>query len=164
VVKRSPAKPKRSPPAEPDAVIEYGPLANWVGFNLRIAQIAAFQAFAREARAIGVSTGRFAVLMLIEQNPGIRQTELSRANARDKSSLTPVLEDLVRSGLVLRERVVHDRRAYRLTLTAPGRAMLAKLLVCAKRHEANIEGILGARDSANLVRILKKLSDGLTES
>lgn len=148
--------------ADAETPIDHGPLAGWVGFNLRIAQIASYQAFASLAQAIGVSPGRFAVLMLIDRNPGIRLTELSRANARDKSSLTPVLEDLVRRGLVLRQRDTEDRRAYRLSLTASGRAMLAKLLSCAKQHEANIEDILGQRDSAALVRILRKLSDGLT--
>jgi len=31
--------------------IDYGPLAEWVGFHLRMAQISAFQAFVREAAA-----------------------------------------------------------------------------------------------------------------
>src|SRR4029077_10633438 len=82
--------------------VDYGPLADWVGFNLRMAQGAAFQAFARLANEIGTRPGRFATLMLIGRNPGISQTALSRANGRDKSSLTPVLNDLARRGLVIR--------------------------------------------------------------
>ena len=48
--------------------------------------------------------GRFAMLTLIGRNPGISQTALSRANGRDKSTLTPLLADLVRRGLVRRTR------------------------------------------------------------
>ena len=65
----------------------------------------AFQAFSRQSQEIGESPGRFATLTLIERNPGISQTELSQAAGRDKSSLTPVLEDLVRRGLIERKRL-----------------------------------------------------------
>ena len=69
-----------------------------------MAQEAAFQAFSRRSQEIGESPGRFATLTLIARNPGISQTELSLASGRDKSSLTPVVEDLVRRGLVERKR------------------------------------------------------------
>ena len=85
--------------------IKFGPLETWVGFNLRMAQEHAFQAFSRRSQEIGESPGRFATLTLIARNPGISQTELSHANGRDKSSLTPVVEDLVRRGLVERKRM-----------------------------------------------------------
>src|SRR5215471_18595354 len=107
--------------------IDYGPLADWVGFNLRMAQAATFAAFSRLSKEVGVRPGRFATLMLIGRNPGISQTALSRANGRDKSTLTPVLEDLVQRGLVRRKRTNNDRRAYRLTLTPAGRKLLCQL-------------------------------------
>src|SRR4051812_12334192 len=84
--------------------IAYGPLAGWIGFHLRMAQGASFAAFAREAKVMDLSPGRFALLTLIGSNPGIGQTVLSRANGRDVSTLTPALDDLVRRGLVVRER------------------------------------------------------------
>ena len=62
--------------------VDYGPLAEWVGFNLRMAQAAAFQAFSRLAKEVGTRPGRFATLMLIGRNPGISQTALSRASRR----------------------------------------------------------------------------------
>src|SRR5690242_2618346 len=98
--------------------IKFGPLDYWIGFNLRMAQEAAFQAFSRRSQAIGENPGRFATLTLIARNPGISQTALSQASGRDKSSVTPIVEDLVRRGLVERQRTRDDRRAYRLNLTA----------------------------------------------
>ena len=54
-----------------------------------MAQIASFQAFAREVGEVDLPPGRFALLTLIGRNPGISQTVLSRAAGRDKSTLTP---------------------------------------------------------------------------
>ena len=42
--------------------IDFGPLATWIGFNLRMAQDASFQAFSRLSQEIGVRPGRFATL------------------------------------------------------------------------------------------------------
>ncbi len=137
--------------------VDYGPLAGWVGFNLRMAQAAAFQAFSRLAKEIGTRPGRFATLMLIGRNPGISQTALSRANGRDKSSLTPVLNDLARRGLVQRRRVRSDQRAYRLTLTPAGRRLLAELTRCARTHERKLDRIVGAREQRLFLRTLKRI-------
>ncbi|HEX5509109.1 MAG TPA: MarR family transcriptional regulator [Pseudolabrys sp.] len=138
--------------------VKYGPLAQWIGFNLRMAQESGFQAFSHLSKEIGETPGRFATLTLIGRNPGISQTVLSRASGRDKSSLTPVLEDLVRRGLVARKRTDHDRRTYRLSLTADGKQALARLNRCAKRHERNLDRIIGARDRAKFLQILKKIA------
>jgi DNA-binding MarR family transcriptional regulator len=151
--------------AAPSAhAVDFGPLEDWVGFHLRLAQNASFLAFSREASDVDLSPGRFATLMLIGRNPGISQTALSRANARDKSSLTPVLEDLERRKLIRRERPKSDRRSYRLLLTAAGERLLQELTVCAERHDRNLDEIIGPRDRARFLRILKKLVTRLQDN
>ena len=137
--------------------IDYGPLAEWLGFHLRMAQIASFQAFAREVGEVDLPPGRFALLTLIGRNPGISQTVLSRAAGRDKSTLTPALRDLIRRGLVACERLAKDRRSYHLSLTPAGQSMLRRLTQCAARHERNLDRIVGARDRGKLLRLLRKL-------
>lgn len=138
--------------------IRFGPLEHWVGFNLRMAQEHAFEAFSRRSQEIGENPGRFATLTLIARNPGISQTALSRANGRDKSSLTPVVEDLVRRGLVERMRAREDRRTYRLHLTAAGKRTLTMLTRCARRHERVLDSIIGRRDRTRFLQILKKIA------
>ncbi len=145
-----------------DKGLDLGPLEGWVGFYLRLAQNASFQAFAREARQIQLSPGRFATLMLIGRNPGISQTALSRAVGSDKSTLTFALDDLVRRGFVRRARLRKDRRAYSLALTANGERMLAELTECARRHDRNLDRIIGPRDRATFLKILRRLAEELS--
>jgi len=144
-----------------DAPVDYGPLADWVGFNLRMAQTASFQAFAREVEDIDIRPGRFAILTLIGKNPGISQTALSQANGRDKSTLTPALNDLVRRGLVNRTRVTGDRRSYQLTLTPAGEATLRRLTESAVRHERNLDRVIGRRDRTRFLEILRRIRSEL---
>ncbi len=138
--------------------INFGPLASWIGFNLRMAQEATFQAFSRRSQEIGESPGRFAALTLIARNPGISQTELSHASGRDKSSVTPVVEDLVRRGLVARKRERSDRRAYRLSLTPAGKRTLLNMTRVARKHEVNLDRIITRRERNRFLAILKKIA------
>ena len=159
---RSKAPRRRKPGGKKaGAAIDFGPLARWIGFNLRMAQEGAFQAFSRLSKNIGQSPGRFATLTLIAHNPGISQTALSLASGRDKSSMTPVLEDLVRRGLVQRQRLRDDRRAYRLALTPSGEKVLAEMTQCARQHERNLERLVGKREVAHFLRTLRKISSGI---
>ena len=137
--------------------VRFGPLAGWVGFNLRMAQESAFEAFSHLSREIGEGPGRFATLTLIAENPGISQSTLGQAAGRDKSSMTPVLDDLVRRGLVARSRSENDRRTYRLKLTAAGEKTLARLMACARRHEQALDRLIGSRERARFLKTLKRV-------
>ena len=147
----------RSGVGERVAGVDYGPLAEWLGFHLRMVQIASFHAFASEVGEVDLPPGRFALLTLIGRNPGISQTVLSRAAGRDKSTLTPALRDLKKRGLIACERLATDRRSYHLSLTPAGQALLRRLTQCAARHERNLDRIVGARDRPRFMRVLRKL-------
>ena len=141
-----------------DDSINYGPLEHWVAFHLRMAQVVSFQAFARLAHGVNLSPGRFAVLTLIGQNPGITQTARSRANRNDKSTLTSALTGLVQKKLVNRQRTEGDKRIYRLTLTPAGERLLQRLTECAKQHDRNLTRVIGQRDYAHFMQILQKIA------
>ena len=59
---------------------------------------------------------------------------------------------------VVREKLKTDRRSYQLNLTDAGRKMLDQLTVCAKRHDDNLDRIIGPKDRAKFLRILQKIA------
>lgn len=158
----APARRSGNPPRP----INRGPLPGYYGYNLRIAQVAVFENFAeivgRLADRMGELTpGRFSLLMLLQHNPGINQTDLSRAVGLDKSTLTPALDQLERKGLIIRERTANDRRTYALSLSEKGEALLADLQARVERHEENIVAALNGAERTTLLRLLKKISRSL---
>lgn len=155
--RRSGAAPRR---------IDRGPLPGFYGYNLRIAQVAVFEDFARIVGRLAdrmgeLTPGRFSLLMLLKHNPGINQTDLSRAVGLDKSTLTPALDQLERKGLIRRERTAADRRTYALSLSEKGEALLDDLIVKVRRHEENIVASLSTTERATLLRLLKKIARSL---
>lgn len=138
-----------------------GILGEFIGFHLRMAQDASFRAFASHSGMRDLKPGRFAAMMVIHNNPGISQIELSRAIARDKSSVTPLIQDLERHGLVSRTQSKLDRRSVTLTLTRAGETALRRLLVHAVNHDRRLDAIVGEA-KPELLRLLKKIEDALS--
>ena len=148
-------------PFEHDGEIRLGPLENFIGFNLRLAQDASFQTYAQHVGKPHLGPGRFAAMMLIHQNPDITQKELSRAIARDKSSVTPLVQTLQREGLITRTPSETDRRRVHLRLTQAGEEVLKTLLARAEEHDRKLDAIVGDR-KAELIDLLKKIVKNLT--
>lgn len=146
-----------------DDALDFGPFEDWIGFRLRMAQIASFQSFARHTQAVGLglSPGRFAALILIDRNPGISQTALARAIGSDKSTLTPVLDNLVKRGLISRARTRSDRRQYQLALTDAGKKVVRAMHERAQRHESELDAVVGPRERAQFVKTLRKIASAL---
>ncbi len=155
--------PRRKRNDEPRAEVNLGELGDFIGFYLRMAQTMSFQAYAKEAGETGrtLRPGHFAVLTLIGENPGITQTALSRANGRDKSSLTPVIDELERRGFLTRHRVESNRRAYSLQLTAAGEDARRRLLKAALIHEKRLGSMLTASERQELLRVLKMFTENM---
>jgi DNA-binding MarR family transcriptional regulator len=153
--------PRRKPgPSPRNGDVRLGPLDNLVGFHLRLAQDASFRAFAKHTGEPHLKPGRFAAMVVIHNNPGITQIELSRAIARDKSSVTPLVQELHRHGLVARQPSPGDKRSIALRLTKAGEATLENLLVHAMDHDRRLDEIVGDR-KAELIELLKKITDSL---
>lgn len=148
-------------PARTDDAIRLGPLANFIGFHLRLAQEASFRAFAQRSGCPGIKPSRFAIMTLIAENPGLSQTALGRAAGRDKSTLTTSLDDLTRRGFVRRDREPSDRRSYRLHLTPKGEEVLADLMERAREHDRLLDSIVGSDRKPELIRLLARIAADL---
>jgi DNA-binding MarR family transcriptional regulator len=146
---------------ETDRALDLGCLEETVGFHLRVAQEMAFRAFVSKVGDFSTPPWRFAILVLIDANPGLTQVALARATKRDTSSLTPALDDLCRRGLVNRIRQLRDRRSYALSLTALGKKEMLKLKASAMEHERDLDRLVGRAQRADFLRTLKRIAAGL---
>ncbi len=136
--------------------LDHGILPDLVGYQLRLAQLAGFRGFERTVGDLGVSPGRFGVLVLVNGNPGITQSRLAEAVGLDRSTLVPVLDGLERSGLVERRRGV-DRRTNGLWLTLSGKRLLGRMKRRIVAHERRMFSGMSYKDRRQLVALLARL-------
>lgn len=138
-----------------------GGLENNIAFYLRLAQDASFRAFKKHTGESDLRPGWFAVLTLIDANPGITPMGLSRASGRDKSTLSPILRDLGSHGLVEQCPVPSDRRSYALALTPAGKERLARLAAHARAHDDGLDEIVGHENKQMLIDLLRRIANSL---
>ena len=140
--------------------IQLGFLADFLGFHLRLAQDASYRAFARHRDKDLIKPGRFPALAIISLNPGISQSALGRAIARDKSTVSPLIKDLQKNGFISRKPSAHDRRSVTLMLTKKGERTLDRLHARAEDHESELDKIVGT-SKARLMTLLDKIIIGM---
>jgi DNA-binding MarR family transcriptional regulator len=143
-----------------DEEVKLGDLEGFVGFNLRLAQDASFRAFTKRAGEISLKPGRFAALMVIHNNPGLTPGALGRAIARDKSTITPLVQALLRDGLVERTQSKTDRRSFTLRLTKAGETLRRDLLAPARAHDRKLDEIVGEQ-KAEFIGLLRRIVEQL---
>ena len=146
----------RDLPAGGTEAVVRGVLEGYLAFFLRQAESASFRAFKRHTGVEQLKPGWFAVLTIIDHNPGITPVVLAKACGRDKSTITPILRDLLREELIWRAEIPQDRRSYALHLTPAGVAKLSHLAVAAAAHEDELAAILGA-EKPHLLGMLRRV-------
>ncbi len=136
--------------------VRLGPLAGSLGYLLRLSQLQAFRDFYSSFEDQQIRPGEFTVLMLIAENPGIRQGVLARALLIKRAHMTKMVQSFNEAGLVTRTVPDSDRRAVELWLTEAGSARMNALRGPFITHEKRKTAGLDPQDAAELRRLLQK--------
>ena len=139
--------------------INYDVLPDLLGYQLRRAQLGAFQTFTRHLQAMQVTPTQFAVVALVGANKGLTQRALATAVGTDQSSLVSLLDKLQARGWVERRRSERDRRYHVLTLTAAGVTQLRQLKRAVRRQDDKLSAALDATERATLMDLLARLNN-----
>ncbi|HEY7229568.1 MAG TPA: MarR family transcriptional regulator [Pseudolabrys sp.] len=109
----------------------------------------------QRARQFGISRAQWAVLMRIDRNEGLKQSELADMLDLQPITLTRLLDRLADNGLIERRADPNDRRANRLYLKPAAKPLLDRLThLGIDMMETVLDGI----SSTSIERMLKELS------
>ena len=134
--------------------LDLGELPLLSGYMLRRAQFAAFNDFLRYFEDLGVRPVQYAVLTVIDRNPGLKQSQVSEALGIKRANLVAILDALERRGLARREAVATDRRSYALRLTDKGTALMKDLRARSQEHEKRLAATIGEDGRQQLLKLL----------
>jgi DNA-binding MarR family transcriptional regulator len=155
MAKKRAVRPKASEWAT--APINVSILPNLLGFNIRRAQIALWRDFGRTVGEGDIRPGMFSLLMLVEANPGVAQTDLAEQLDQDKATIVGLLHSLQHKRLLVRRQSPLDRRRHGIFLTAAGVARVRKLRHEMLEHEARFTRLFAPDELALLVTFLRRL-------
>lgn len=104
-----------------------------------------------------VTPKQVAILWLVNANPGVKQTDLSKFFQIERPTVHQFVRQLTKNGYLLNEPSKLDRRAGGLWLTDEGRKVLTEARLAIAEHEEELTSTLTAREKSELFRILMKL-------
>jgi MarR family transcriptional regulator for hemolysin len=115
------------------------------------------------ARSIGMSAQRVQVLVRLHRNGETSHSDLRQALGIDGASITRVVKELERDGLVRRRVDPADNRYTLASLTSAGTQLATELR---ERHQTYQERLLKGvdkKDQDRVLQVLRRLRDNLTE-
>lgn len=101
----------------------------------------------------------YTALVLIVDNPGIRQFQLADAMDIERPNLVIIIDELEQRELILRERVPTDRRAYAMHPTLAGKQLYKKATKAVNTHDKKIFKHVSKTDQKIIISTLRKLID-----
>jgi DNA-binding MarR family transcriptional regulator len=134
------------------------PLNGLLGYALRRAQLAIFADFNQALASLNLRPSQFAVLILIDQNPGTSQSSVSEALGIQKANFVSIIAELADRGLVRRRKSESDGRTYSLGLTARGRLLLENAAKLQSVHEERVIAKIGTEGRVQLLSLLERVA------
>jgi DNA-binding MarR family transcriptional regulator len=136
-------------------------LDDLLGYALRRAQNALYldfyRAISESSAGLDVSPQRFAALVLVANNPGMRQGLLAQAMGLHRSGALRLTDWLTAQGWAERRDDPLDARSWGLHLTLVGRRVLSKLEQAVRAHDRALQQGMGER-GATLKADLERLA------
>jgi DNA-binding MarR family transcriptional regulator len=157
-MRKGPARGPRPSSIARVAGIDYVDLDRHLGYALRRAQVAAFDAFHRATAGAGVTPPRFTALVILHANPGITQSTLGEILGTARSGAMLLTDWLEGRGLAERRHRPDDGRAWGLYLTPRGGRVLETLRRRVRQQDRRFAARLAGRERRELLRLLEKLA------
>lgn len=144
-------------PGGAEAAVTDDGLRQFLGYHMKRAQTVLMADMNAAIRPLGLRMITFSALAMVVDNPGIRQSQLAAALAIERPNLVLILDDLETRGLLSRDRVPSDRRAYALTPTPRGRRLLERATAAVAAHEARMLDGVAAGDIRAAVAVMEAI-------
>ena len=109
------------------------PLKDFPGYALRRASATTMSILARKLAALELRPTEATVLMFIDANPNITQSEIARMLDMASANMAPLVSRLEGRDLLEREPV--DGRSHGLSLSTAGRALTSRVKKTLNAHE-----------------------------
>ncbi len=131
------------------------PLEVYLGYHLRRAASHMQADLTRRIADLGITIVEMSVLLVVEANPGIIQSDIGRMIAIQRANMAPLVAGLVKRGWV--DATPVDKRSSGLSLTDLGVDLVKAAQERIAENEAVLFANIGETDRATVLSLVKKL-------
>ncbi len=138
-------------------------LHQFMGYKLKLTFNVFRSGLMRVLEPLDLRMVTYSALVLIKDNPGMRQSQLADALSIERPNLVVIVDELERRELINREPSKTDRRAYSLSITQAGRQLCDKATNANKKSEERLLKNVDAETRQIMLQtmdIIRKASEG----
>lgn len=136
--------------------ISFGSLTDSLGFLLRMSQLKSFAEFYHDLGALGLKPGQISILIVIAENPGVRQGMVAEALSIKRAHMTKLVRALEDEGLITRTVPQGDKRSVELRLSELGERKMAEWQGPVQAHEKRVRFPLRPSEQERLKALLRR--------
>lgn len=135
-------------------------LAPWIGKTMKLIEHRIEDVLAENQ--IDLSRMQFVILKTIQNNEGICQNQLAFFSNRNKSSLTRMINTLIKKGYITRKTSKQDKRKNTMDISELGTRIIKKATPYFEQIAELVEKDMSADEISFAKEILKKIQNNVT--
>ncbi|MCH9741557.1 MAG: MarR family transcriptional regulator [Epsilonproteobacteria bacterium] len=106
-----------------------------------------------------IYTEQFALLCSLNEYGTSTVSQLAEYNYKDKTTISRLVDSLIKKEFILREPSPTDRRSYLISLTAKGEALYGEIGLCLEIYERKKEESVTPEEKAITIKVLTHLRE-----
>lgn len=134
-------------------------LRSFVGYHLKRSFNVIQSELIQTLRPFELRMLTYSALVLVVDNPGLNQSQLSQKLDIERPNLVVIIDELEERELISRERVPTDRRSYALHPTDAGRALYQDAIAAVAQNEKDLLSAIDPDQLAQLVGTLQMIEN-----
>ena len=138
---------------------DIGEIRNIVGFHIRLAHGVTYRHFAETFADLDLTQKQVSVLWLIDDHPGIAQTDLAQRMRMDRATTMAIVNRLEARAYLVRGKSPSDGRKQTLNLTDSGRNALAVAKDATAAHERWLKSRFSDKEVETLIELLTRIHE-----
>jgi DNA-binding MarR family transcriptional regulator len=136
-----------------------GEIDEIVGFHIRLAYSAVYRHFMDTFSELDMTQKQVSVLWLVDDHPGIAQTDLAKRLRMDRATVMAIINRLEGRKLLRRGQSASDGRKQTLKLTPTGEKALVEAKKAVRAHEVWLKSRFTKQEIRTLIEYLRRIHD-----
>lgn len=146
-----------TPPSLPDGDADIGEITDILGFHIRLAHGAVYRHFMELFEHLDLTQKQVSVLWLVDDHPGIAQTDLAQRLHMDRATVMAIVNRLQDRQFIVRGRSPTDGRKQTIDLLPDGVLALAAAKKAIHAHETWLKQRFTDKEVTRLIEMLARI-------
>ena len=130
-----------------------------LGFQINVTANALRNGFSQFLKPYSIAPEQFATMVMLKENPNVTQTEMAKKLFKDKTTITRMIDSLIKKDFITKEQVKDDRRAYHIKLSIKGLNTIEEVSELVEPKIKAQKALFKEEEIKNFLEILKKLQN-----